>query len=111
MRMTAAIALVTAGLSLSLTAPAFADRGHGHDWRRAWDGQAHGQGYGQPNGEGTQIQAVGNGLTITQNGNGNSVGAVQQGGGGALTITQNGNNNSVTVIQVNRGGRRAHGWH
>lgn len=91
----AAIALVSAGISIAAIAPASADRGrfHGGEHRWGWQRDAV-----------ALINQGGSGLTITQNGNGNSANAVQFGGGGALNITQNGNNNSVTVLQVNRGG-------
>ena len=106
MHATAAIALLTAAISLAAIAPASAGRGHGGHPGRVWQSKLAGQAIpAQP----------GSGLTITQNGNGNAASAVQTGGGGAINITQNGNNNSVTVIQLNRAGRggrgpRPYGW-
>ena len=97
MRMTARLAslILAATLSLGALSPALAD-GH-RDGRRE---HGHGWGYGVAQ-QGQDIQAAGNALTITQNGNGNSANVLQRGqGGGATTITQNGNNNSVTVIQI-----------
>jgi uncharacterized membrane protein len=93
MRMTTSFAslALAATIGLGALSPAMAD---GHRWGR----RDHAWGYGSAQ-QGQDIQATGNALSITQNGNGNAANVLQR-GGGATTITQNGNNNSVTVIQV-----------
>ena len=90
----AAAALLATTISLGAITPATAGRGHHYGW------------FFKGGAPGMQGQGSGNGLTITQNGDGNAASAVQLGGGGgAINISQNGNNNSVTVIQINRGGK------